>query len=499
MALKLTSKLKRLLRPLVGRRETRPLQSVLDPQSYGEQRHIGCFRTVWTETLDLQSSSSIDVKIHAGLDAAAISVEAPIHRLPAEVLGIIFVYTLDHLRDRRQWAPKVDDPHIILCGVCKRWRDVAISMPMLWSAFPAYSVGENNDMALYRLWLERTRGAPLVINFDTLGCDREFDAALTLFLSHSYQWADVTITLQPLTLAKLLEIQPENVPLLKKVHIRILAYEHRFTKEDAKKIISTLAPMPTLSDLSWDFHIPAHISSLTWPNLRKFATRMSVVTAECLELLSCLPQIEDIFFGNYVHCPIDIVSSPVAVENLHSLSIESCDDPAELFNALTLPSLNALLLPRPEDCSSLERLIDRSGCTLRHLTICAMGARYDHLLHELPSFLELKCFYFICSLRLTFMQLLTDQVAERLTWNSDDGSLTQLFPYLSTVEIARCDTTDGVFSRMIASRWKGRHRPYGLKRVELPQRFWKWGHRKTDIATLNCLKEQGLEIIRELY
>ncbi|KAH0587207.1 hypothetical protein H2248_012613 [Termitomyces sp. 'cryptogamus'] len=422
------------------------------------------------------------------------SIEAPIHCLPVEVLGLVFIYTLDPLCDRRHYPPEVIEPPIVLCGVCRRWRNVAISMPMLWSVFNAYSRGKKDDMALYRLWLERTRGAPLVINFDKYYHDREFDAALNLFCSHSSQWADVTIILQPLTYAKLLRLRPEDVPLLKRVHI--LGEELRFTKDDANNIISTLAQIPTLSNLTWSFHIPENIFSLTWPNLRRFSTGMPLQTTECLALLSCFPQIEDIVFDTYVHCPIDVASSAVTVESLRSLSIRSLDDPAELFNALTLPSLNALLLPRPENCSSLECLINRSGCTLRHLAICRMGVSGDHVLHELASFLELECFRSIYSLRLTFMQHLTDAVAERLTWNTDSADSTQLFPYLSMINIEHCATTGDVFSRMISSRWTGHRHPHGLRCVELPASFWGWNRRKTDIATLSCLREQGLEVVR---
>ena len=372
-------------------------------------------------------------------------------------------------------------------------REIAISMRTLWSTFNAFSVGEKTNMALYRLWLKRTCGAPLVINFDKFYIYKEFDTALTLFFSHSFQWADVEILLQPLTYAKLLELRPEDVPLLKKIHI--VGEDCQYTKNDANQIISTLARIPTLSDLTWSFNIPAQISPLTWPNLRKFTTGMALKTTECLALLSCLSQIEDIDFGYHKHSPIDVASCALTVESLCSLSLDG-DDPADFFDALTLPSLNSLRLPRPKDSSSLERLIDRSGCTLRHLTISAMITEYGRHLRELNSFLELKCFHSIYSLRLTYTQYMTNQVARRLTWDIDSDYSTQIFPYLTTINVERCVSIDGLFTRMILSRWKGRHHPYGLKRVELQPVFWGWNYRKTDYAVLNGLRDQGLEIVQ---
>ncbi|KNZ79178.1 hypothetical protein J132_11172 [Termitomyces sp. J132] len=345
------STLKRLVRPLIRRkRGFQPVQNVLGPRGYDSQYHSSI-----NNLLELDAAS---------LEPPTTSIEAPIHRLPVEVLGLIFIRTLDPLRDRRRRGPQVDSSPIVLCGVL----------------FNAYCRGSKNDMALYRLWLERTRGAPLVINFDKFYHDREFDAALNLFFSHSSHWADVTIILQPLTYAKLLRLRPEDVPLLKRVHI--LGEELRFTKDDANKIISTLAQIPTLSNLTWSFEIPENIFSLTWPNLRRFSTGMCLQTAECLALLSCFPRIEDIVFDTYVHSPIDVVSSAVTVKSLRSLSIRSCDDPAELFDALTLPSLNALLLPKPENFSSPECLINRSGCILRHLGFSRTGVFSLHILTQ---------------------------------------------------------------------------------------------------------------------
>ena len=77
----------------------------------------------------------------------------------------------------------------------------------------------------------------------------------------------------------------------------------------------------------------------------------------------------------------------------------------------------------------------------------------------------------------------------------DGDHSAQLFPYLSTINIESFATIDGLFARMISSRWKGRHQPHGLKCVELQEMFWSQDYRKTDIAALSYLREQGLEIV----
>ncbi|KAG5716081.1 hypothetical protein E4T56_gene10810, partial [Termitomyces sp. T112] len=117
------STLKRLLRRLIRRkREIQPVQDVLG-QVYDSQ-----YRSSISDLIELDAVSR---------EPAMMPIEAPIYQLPAEVLGLVFIYTLDPLCDRRQYPPEVNEPPIVLCGVCRQWRDVAISMPMLWSAFNA--------------------------------------------------------------------------------------------------------------------------------------------------------------------------------------------------------------------------------------------------------------------------------------------------------------------------------------------------------------------------
>ncbi|KAG5339381.1 hypothetical protein C0989_004451 [Termitomyces sp. Mn162] len=347
-------------------------------------------------------------------------------------------------------------------------------------------------MALYREWLERTRGAPLVIIFNGDNA-KEFDNALNLFSSHAHQWVDVTIALQPLISAKLIELQPEDVPLLKKVTI-----DHRYlvpgrprtvTPANIRKIISTLARIPTLTDLSWGYDsIPLFFYSLKWPNLKKFhAYTCRLKTEECLVLLDQLPQVEDIFFGNYIDGHYKTI---VTAKNLHSLVLYcSSGSDMRIFNALTLPSLETLQTCIPRDHTTVEHLIERSGCTLRHLTVNGIHG-------NLLALLELKCFCSLYSLRFTLLPCLTNEVARRLTWDIDtDQSI--MFPHLSSIEISNnCDTTDGILSRMISSRWKGNRDPHGLKRLVVPRRFIKSGIvQDIDRATLRCLSEQGLDIV----
>ncbi|KAH0579249.1 hypothetical protein H2248_003399 [Termitomyces sp. 'cryptogamus'] len=415
---------------------------------------------------DTLASYELNARFHELL--AHQPQEAPVHRLPAEVLGLIFLCALEPLFCRRRRPLKHSNcPPMLFCQVCRWWRGVAISMPILWSTFNIRMAGKNIDLALYRLWLKRTQGAPLAINFNQ-NKDRGFDNVLALIFSHIRQWANVKLNFQPSICTKLLTLQPESLPLLK------------------KKIVSIFAQIPTLSDLCWRVDIPDCFTSVVWSNLRKFSTAATLETGECLALLSSFPQIEDVFFRNYINSPADITSSALTVKNLRSFSI-FWSDPAGLFDALTLPSLETLRSLVPADYTSIERLIERSNCTIRHLTV---NARRGDLL----ALLKLKCLHSVCSLRFTGSSVLTDTIARQLTWNCDlSDSSAQLFPNLSLIGISCCHTSKGVLPFMIMSRWHGSRNPHGLKRVEISRYLMNLVDE--DRSLLRGLEKLGLDII----
>ncbi|KAG1731773.1 hypothetical protein EDB19DRAFT_1318871 [Suillus lakei] len=78
-------------------------------------------------------------------------------RLPTEVLSQIFVYCLPddhHLLPAPHLAP------MLLTGICRRWRVVAMGTPSLWSRL---SVSEDAQQAAfcYDSWLKRSRRSSL--------------------------------------------------------------------------------------------------------------------------------------------------------------------------------------------------------------------------------------------------------------------------------------------------------------------------------------------------
>lgn len=71
-------------------------------------------------------------------------------------------------------VPNPRSAPMVLTFVCKRWRDIAFSIPRLWSAYTLHftsrnigrfnTVSENSYEELYKLWNKRSANTPLTVH-----------------------------------------------------------------------------------------------------------------------------------------------------------------------------------------------------------------------------------------------------------------------------------------------------------------------------------------------
>lgn len=94
------------------------------------------------------------MNLHKGLVSA-------LWRLPTEVLSKIFNHCLPETK--MLLFPSVLKAPMLLTGICRRWREVAVGMPGLWCRFYVEFDGRDWERAAlcYELWLKRSRGRPL--------------------------------------------------------------------------------------------------------------------------------------------------------------------------------------------------------------------------------------------------------------------------------------------------------------------------------------------------
>ncbi|KAJ7070092.1 hypothetical protein C8F01DRAFT_1115218 [Mycena amicta] len=120
--------------------------------------HLAAARLEQVEIL-----ADMDVEYAATLEELN-EIRYPILNLPAEVVSEIFVHCLP--KETVDVVSTRDAP-ILLCRICRRWRQIALSTLRLWTTFTVVVESESQKAQLADIaqtWLSRTGGFPLTIS-----------------------------------------------------------------------------------------------------------------------------------------------------------------------------------------------------------------------------------------------------------------------------------------------------------------------------------------------
>ncbi|KAF8907077.1 hypothetical protein CPB84DRAFT_1769439 [Gymnopilus junonius] len=111
----------------------------------------------------------------------------PSRRLPIELLSEIFLLCVEERMDERN---TIEIP-LLLCSICSRWRDAAISNPLLWSRLSIQLRGSvsKQKTALVDTWLVRSAACPLTIYVFWEECPfADNHVVLERLMAHSERW-----------------------------------------------------------------------------------------------------------------------------------------------------------------------------------------------------------------------------------------------------------------------------------------------------------------------
>ncbi|KAK7043011.1 hypothetical protein VNI00_008749 [Paramarasmius palmivorus] len=128
------------------------------------------------------------------------SLMSPIHRLPPEVLRMIFPLTL--VGGVNWLDPSFTAPALVLSATCGRWRSIVLSTPSIWSriGIDAEQWEEKKDTLglshLIRLFLERSDQALLTIElcFGDTSLDTRMQTCIEAIVCHSRRWESVVFS-----------------------------------------------------------------------------------------------------------------------------------------------------------------------------------------------------------------------------------------------------------------------------------------------------------------
>lgn len=281
---------------------------------------------------------------------------SPIRRLPPELLAEVFMNRLP-----AELSPTRDenDNIMVLSHVCKHWRDVALTTPMLWSAMSTHKITSQNfqsKISLADIWLTRLRQPSLSY---LLSGSEGLDTTKLMadFVLPRCRHAELRVVSLPPRLGPLPNLKSLDI------HSRRQNFDP-FTRESPLILESPAV----LRDVRLTGIIPYQIQ-LPWSQLTEFRVRHCNIY-QCLEALGWMANLVTLEITPKITS--DTQTRPRLIHlRLKTLKIFASFDAADLCDYLTLPSLRAF-----EYCgassgfsvqSPIASLISRSTSHLQEL------------------------------------------------------------------------------------------------------------------------------------
>ncbi|KAJ7471530.1 hypothetical protein B0H11DRAFT_1371511 [Mycena galericulata] len=334
--------------------------------------------------------------VKPGQEIAQIQMEQdillafPVITLPVEITSQIFIHCLP------------DDPldfnasesAVLLGSVCRQWRDIALSVPQLWSTWSLAIDGYTplgRIRASLKLWFARSKNHPLSIRLrymdskgqdtssaDEMWWERASDRApyiLAIILEHHQRWKNIEFNI-PVTFLENLT-SPDSPPYL--THLSLGSAQEDWGGSDATaEPIAFLGPggaAPQLRSLHITLEKQNHLSrfdeiQIPYAQLTSFTGTM-FGPLESLYVLSRMPALIECVFYITRTARVEAnhaFSSPVSLPHLKSLQLWSTGtrtQQATVLDELEAPSLETLALGRQD--MSLEFTLASFG-DIRHFS-----------------------------------------------------------------------------------------------------------------------------------
>ncbi|KAJ6502146.1 hypothetical protein C8R45DRAFT_610381 [Mycena sanguinolenta] len=234
--------------------------------------------------------------------------------LPPEMLAEIFLFCPQY-RYVGRVIPNPKDAPLVLCAVCRQWRNIALNTPDLWSDLfvgpPQFSMTAKSA-ALYvdlcRRWLSRAQSVPLSLCVRTFVPKASLHSVIDLIHRRSHQWRDITLG--------------AGVPL------SIFPVDGRYPFLE-RVSLGTSPPPPDAPMLSFrnaprlcSVYFPTYTAriELPWKQITKFITeRISI--EDCLELLRHVSNLVNLHLRIPIFHSFTPPANPILLPQLQSLTL----------------------------------------------------------------------------------------------------------------------------------------------------------------------------------
>jgi hypothetical protein len=285
----------------------------------------------------------------------------PVLTLPIEITSEIFVHFLPPYPERPP-AIGLSSPRI-LGHICRAWREIALSTPLLWRAIDLVppTMPSTKALDLLRTWLSRSKNRPLSISLKSSMRLLEVDF-IQAIISHSERWEHIDLKL-PIASLRLIGA---DFPLLRSLTLGPTAYAG---EDDSLDTISPFSNAPLLKHVALTYTFgPAEIQ-LSWSQLTSISAS-NLSPAECAKILQHSAALQEFRCDHLENLTRDLL--PVApLRHLRSLKLGGGMGHQELLEVFTTPTLQHLMIPDILDDAvpNINALILRSHCTLTSLRI----------------------------------------------------------------------------------------------------------------------------------
>ncbi|CAK5268191.1 unnamed protein product [Mycena citricolor] len=362
---------------------------------------------------------SVDLQLtepQARRDAIAGSIAFPILSLPVEITALIFTHCLPD--DPLESGSEI--PALVLSAVCRDWREIVLARALFWSSWSldVDRPGGARDTTFIQMWLRRARSNLINVRLYHRDCPGQDDewiddpwwdrvnerlpAALDVVFGLQERLESLEISFPSSTLARYLpdEVPADGFPVLKRLVLGSAAeaegggnladHEHfpiTYFRAAPQLECATLIRSEDCTFLDLFF------IELPFEQLTDFEGTMFSASG-ALEVLRTTPDLVQATFHLTRGSPLSR-GEPFLLARMISLSLWSAGtgaSPTDVLDYLVLPDLKLLAMgkeTRPNvehQPSVVERLVERSGCSITHLSLASWPARsVVYTLLHLPS------------------------------------------------------------------------------------------------------------------
>ncbi|KAJ7588117.1 hypothetical protein C8J56DRAFT_65754 [Mycena floridula] len=323
----------------------------------------------------------------------------PIRRVPNEIWGEIFRHCAHPNRFHNQTGL---DPSLFpwtITRVCSLWRNVAISLPALWSSITIHIPRDMDlESTVATRWasllgnqLTWTKFEPLLVTIDSESEIPRNHRLIARLLATAHRWKTLALLVPFDTMRHLSDRLKGSLGALEEFEV------HFSTTPTSSESVMTFGAIPRLRKLVASPFLKRFVDLPFDQVLHYSGGPTACPTTGALQCLQTLTQVQTCM----IHCKTGlgrpIQPGFIILPHLHTLTIK--DDPddkciPEVLRRLKLPLLQNLALQTSFlDLSCLSDLVERSSCRLQHLTVFSSAInQYNarRLLEIFPSLVSLN-------------------------------------------------------------------------------------------------------------